>query len=796
MVNLVRRPLGDHLVRQGSAPVLIVEGARAVGKTTMVRDQLANERGYYYTSLADIDTRRLASADLAGWLARLPRPAIIDEAQLIGELPLAVKEYVDRSSGGIEFILTGSASIGRAGLDGADPLTRRSQRFTMHPLTRWEIRAQPGALVDSLFDGEPVPGTYIQIGDSELLNILRVGGFPGFVYPRTVMTRAQLSTRIANDITGLLSDEVVADTNISTGKARALLNLFLRNPGGILNVSAVASQAELNKRTVESYLAHFGRLFILQWLQNLAVPPRKQDFARAKVHPVDTAFAVDALERGGVDILASREVFGQLLESHVVAELLAGAQWAANSTRAFYWRIASSTSPEVDLVLIDDKDRAIAVEVKAATRVSLDDIRGIRAFGQSRPLHRGFILYRGNEVRQMTDNIWALPFSVLESADTFRAESEEGAVEKASEAVVMTSSDTSAIPNGDGALFLSYVHADDTSLHGRITRFAHDLVDRYALLYGHELQLFIDRDDINWGESWRERLARELGATTFLVSAVTPRYLKSESCRKEVLDFATATDNSTKLLLPLLWAGIDGTDVVPESDPVLRRIRDSQWIDVQAARRLEPGTAVYDELLELVAVRLKKTIDARSSTAVSAPGLHEEGSDEVGGLVDLFATMPELQGRFEEAADDFKSSLEAIGEALNEQPFPQEVGPAAVTAFRRLGARVAAPSARLENATNKLGAAWHSLEQLIEKYVQLSADAPDVLGHSAEELVEGLDRSLEIPGLEEFEQMTVLFGNFSKDLRPMSRSLSASIRLIRGIQNAARGWRERLESLE
>ncbi|MDR1513705.1 MAG: DUF4143 domain-containing protein [Propionibacteriaceae bacterium] len=427
MNGFIRRPLADWLLRQGTAPVLIVEGARAVGKTTMARRQLERDGGYHYATLADQATWRRAAADPAAWLRSLPLPSVIDEAQLLPELPLVLKEHVDQLGAGQHFVLTGSASINRKGLGGSDPLARRAQRRVMHPLTRRELAAVPGSLVDDLFEAEPVLGRTEQAADAELLDQLRTGGLPPYATRRPALTKAQLRDRVSSDLTGLLADQVVPGLDYNVPKARAALDALLCGPGGIFNASALAGRLEINKATVERYLGVFGRLFLLQWLPNLATPPRRQDFARAKVHPFDTSFAVDALERAGVDVLAQREFFGQVLESHVVAEVVAAAGWAESAVLPYYWRRASSTSPEVDLVLLDQSGRAVAIEVKASSSVDQWDLRGIRAFGRDRTLHRGFVFYRGDEALRLDADVWALPFSALERATAFARASPDAA---------------------------------------------------------------------------------------------------------------------------------------------------------------------------------------------------------------------------------------------------------------------------------------------------------------------------------------------------------------------------------
>jgi uncharacterized protein len=103
-----------------SAPVVILEGLRVTGKTTLARAMFGEHR---FVSLADPNTRRRAADDPVGWLESLPFKVAIDEAQLVPGLSLAVKDLVDRRGGQPgQFLLTGSSRISRHELGGSDPL--------------------------------------------------------------------------------------------------------------------------------------------------------------------------------------------------------------------------------------------------------------------------------------------------------------------------------------------------------------------------------------------------------------------------------------------------------------------------------------------------------------------------------------------------------------------------------------------------------------------------------------------------------------------------------------------------
>ena len=106
--------------------VVIIEGARAVGKTSLVAQLAGKGVIRHAVSLTDPTTLRAARETPTAWLKGLQQPFSVDEAQLAPELPLALKSLLDESGDRLSCVLTGSASIGRTGLGGADPLARAS----------------------------------------------------------------------------------------------------------------------------------------------------------------------------------------------------------------------------------------------------------------------------------------------------------------------------------------------------------------------------------------------------------------------------------------------------------------------------------------------------------------------------------------------------------------------------------------------------------------------------------------------------------------------------------------------
>lgn len=545
-------------------------------------------------------------------------------------------------------------------------------------------------------------------------------------------------------------------------------------------------------------MSELHRRFLVHSLSNRATSASRQSYARAKVHPVDTSLSVESLTRAGVDLLTQREHLDALLESHVVNQLVAAAQWADADPWCSYWRLADSRGAEVDLVLEDPAGRKVGVEVKLARAVGPADLRGLQALHRSLGMHRGLVVYTGNRLEQLADNIWALPVSALGDAHAFpRASGTRFTLpalpSSERQHAAMTTSTSNEATTYDATIFLSYVHADDERSGGKIVRLAQDLVETYSYLYGHEIRLFVDRTDLHWGERWSERLTHEIDTTTFLLSAVTPRYLKSTACRDEVTAFTTAAKRSRepRLLLPLIWVDIATSDVVAADDPVRVAIMEHQFLSLPELRRLDPGTADYETALEAIAAQLKSTIDHRAaSTAPGGTSGEERSTPEEDDLLTVLSALETDQKDLQRASEEFAGALTAVGDVVSSAPPAPGAGGAAMSSyFADLGSTLEQSIADADAATAALGQAWQAYETPLARIVGLLSDAHDQsMRDEIVETLESLDHSLDMPQLDALAQQLVLIGNLSRHMRPLSQSFSNAVTLLHGIRASVNGW--------
>ena len=79
--------------------------------------------------------------------------------------------------------------------------------------------------------------------------------------------------------------------------------------------------------------------------------------------------------------------------------------------------------------------------------------------------------------------------------------------------------------------FMSYVRSDDAHENGVFTDFCTRLCGEVRMQSGDgSFTIFLDRNDIAWGQQWAQRLDESLGAVTLLIPMITPSFFKSEAC--------------------------------------------------------------------------------------------------------------------------------------------------------------------------------------------------------------------------------------------------------------------------
>ncbi len=400
----------------GEARVVLVNGARQSGKTTLAR-RVAGTAGARFVSMDAPASLRAARDDPAGFLEG-EGLLVIDEFQKAGEsLLLAIKEEVDRRPSPGRFLLTGSTRFLTIPTL-SESLAGRVDILDLWPLSQGEIRGGRDSLPDHLFG--PVSRLRslrpAALSRREYFEALCRGGFPE-AQRRSAAGRRNWFASYVDTVT---QKDVPEIARIRQARdLKRVLRLLAANTAGELNVSSLARDLGMPRTTVDGYLPLLETVYLFflvpAWSRNLSAKVVRHP----KVHILDAGLAAHLL---GVDSaglsLPGCPATGRLLETFVAGELARQRTWSAVPFDLHHLR--DRDGMEVDLVLARPDGRVAGVEVKAARSLGASDARSL-AWMRDRlgtDFVQGVVLYTGEEVLPLGDRLTALPLSALWSAGT------------------------------------------------------------------------------------------------------------------------------------------------------------------------------------------------------------------------------------------------------------------------------------------------------------------------------------------------------------------------------------------
>lgn len=156
--------------------VVGVVGPRQAGKSTLVRQIVAEGPEATYASLDDADVRALATTDPQGFVDGRPGLFAIDEIQRAPELLLAIKASVDRQPRPGRFLITGSSQLS-ANRAVSETLAGQIERHTLWPLSQGEIERRPETFLSQLLDGDMTTDRITELDKRNYLERALAGGY-------------------------------------------------------------------------------------------------------------------------------------------------------------------------------------------------------------------------------------------------------------------------------------------------------------------------------------------------------------------------------------------------------------------------------------------------------------------------------------------------------------------------------------------------------------------------------------------------------------------------------------------
>lgn len=328
----------------GKKPILVLYGARQVGKTTLIKHIMNKFSKTLYLQGDDPKEAVLLEHRSAKELANLVSGydlVVIDEAQRIKDIGITLKLIADNVPQA-RVIATGSSSFELANKLN-EPLTGRNRKFYLYPLSIKEV-------VDA--NGE------LQV-KKELDELMTFGMYPAIVGAESREEKAVLIKELSSDY--LFKDLFFFGDIRNSFAFEKLVKLLALRVGSEISYTELAKEVGVSRDTIYNYVTLLEQAFIIFRLTPLYTNKTKEVNKSHKIYFYDVGIRNALI--GNTDSIELRPDKGAIFENFFIAEKVKERAYGMRSSDMHFWR--SRQGAEVDFVeLLNASKEILAYECK------------------------------------------------------------------------------------------------------------------------------------------------------------------------------------------------------------------------------------------------------------------------------------------------------------------------------------------------------------------------------------------------------------------------------------------------
>ncbi len=391
-------------------PIVVILGARQVGKTTLAKLIAPHWR---YIDLEQPDDYELISRDPVFFFQQFEKNLIIDEAQTFPALFSILRGVIDnhRDLKG-RFILTGSSSPNIL-TSLSESLAGRVAIIELGTLKANEIYQQPLSEFYQLFTDklhiDRLPKTKGSLSLPQIQTVWLRGGYPEPVlnldkYFYNQWMNNYRDTYINRDIAKLFP-------RLNKPNYQRFLQMLCQVSGTILTKSELARAIETSEKTITEYLTIATGTFLWQPLLSYEKNITKSIVKMPKGFIRDTGLLHYLLKIGDENDLYFHPKAGSSFEGFVIEEIYKGLQaLPITNWDMYYYRTRAQA--EIDLIL-DGFFGILPIEIKQGIKVKSNQLISLSKFIEEHQLHFGLVINQSQEPMWLTPKIYQLPVTWL-----------------------------------------------------------------------------------------------------------------------------------------------------------------------------------------------------------------------------------------------------------------------------------------------------------------------------------------------------------------------------------------------
>jgi len=342
--------------------VLIIYGPRRVGKTTLLKKFLSQTKLKYRLDSGDnIRIQKVISSqdfkEIQSYAEGYELIAI-DEAQEIPNVGKGLKILVDQIPN-IFIIATGSSSFHLSQNTG-EPLTGRKITLTLFPLAQLEL----------IHD-------YNEFDLKESLsNFLIFGSYPEVILEKNRTEKINILKELVESY--LLKDILAHEKLKGPQVLFNLLKLLAFQAGQLVSLSELATQLNVDVKTISRYLDILQKSFVIYKLSGFSKNLRKEITTKSKYYFLDNGIRNGIISQ--FNDFKNRNDFGQLFENFIAMERLKKHTYENFYGEHHFWR--TYDGQEIDF--IDTINNAIlAYECKSSPKKIFPPLQWTKTYPKS-----------------------------------------------------------------------------------------------------------------------------------------------------------------------------------------------------------------------------------------------------------------------------------------------------------------------------------------------------------------------------------------------------------------------------
>ena len=337
MIYLVRELSNLILKKLQPNKVVILYGARRVGKTMLVNEILAKVNEPILRLNGDDinvhDKLSIRSIENYKQILGTYKLLYIDEAQKIPEIGLKLKLMIDEIEG-LRIIISGSSSFD-IHKNAGEPLTGRKYTFTLYTLSENE---------------------YTQIENNinkmdKVRERLIFGNYPELLHLPDRQDKVDYLNEMISSY--LLKDILVYEHIKNSQKIFNLLRLIAFQIGGEVSLQELGIQLGISKNTVEKYLDLLSKVFILHKVEGFSRNLRKEITKNSRWYFLDNGIRNAVI--ANFNPLHARNDIGALWENYMISERLKYQEYKRISSNNYFWR----TYEQQEIDWVEERDGSL-----------------------------------------------------------------------------------------------------------------------------------------------------------------------------------------------------------------------------------------------------------------------------------------------------------------------------------------------------------------------------------------------------------------------------------------------------